>query len=455
METGKDLHGRLLPYFSDVIELRPPVYGYTAYVSSMFLGTGPIGIRAPAVLFGLLTIIAIYLLVSETTNDRRAALSAAFFLAIIPWHIHYSRVGWEPSSFLPFLLLATFFFIYGINRNRKYLIVIAFGLFSLTLYTYQAAPLYSFVFLASLILLNYRYFLKHKKLFFACCAISIMLTFPYIWTVKNEFFMYARAKNISTFKDGINLESLSVFAHNYISHLTPSFLFISGDPNPRHGLGTGVIYWVMLPFIILGVYGLLRSEVNRRHIIFLFIWFLSYPLAGSLTNDGVPHATRSLIGAPLYCFLGGYGLSYSYKLIKTHTREQFAANLFLVFIIASSLISLGLFTRTYFEEYPKSSYVHWGYGQKEIFNQIKLRQGYYKRVCIEHFNPSHEAQLVAYYLGKTNLDIIRDMDNPKCGENGTLIVISTNTRLKKPNTKLVDTIKAPTGINLYNIYEVK
>ena len=38
IETGKDLEGKLLPYFSDRVELRPPIYGYSAYLSTKLLG---------------------------------------------------------------------------------------------------------------------------------------------------------------------------------------------------------------------------------------------------------------------------------------------------------------------------------------------------------------------------------------------------------------------------------
>lgn len=163
IETGKDLHGNLQPYFSDNTELRPPVYGYAAFLSALLLGNNELGIRAPAVLFGLLSILALYLLVFEIFKDRLVAQLAAFFLAIIPWHIHYSRIGWEPDSFLPFLLFSTYFFIHGINQNKKYLVAMSFGLFALAIYTYQTAPLYSFLFLSSLLLIHYKYFFREKN----------------------------------------------------------------------------------------------------------------------------------------------------------------------------------------------------------------------------------------------------------------------------------------------------
>lgn len=455
IETGKDLYGRFIPYFSDRLELRPPIYGYTAYLSSLILGEGIIAIRAPAVFFGLITIIAVYLLAFEFFGDRRAALLSAFFMAIIPWHIHYSRVGWEPAAFLPFLLLSTFFLVHGINKNRKYLIALAFGLFTLTIYTYQAAPLYSFIFLFPLILINYQYFLREKKLFLICIIISLILVSPYIWTVDNEDMMYYRAKAISTFSSGLNSESLSVFAHNYISHFKPAFLFTSGDPNLRHGAGVGTIYWIMLPLILIGIIQLIKSDIPRRHKIFIAIWILIFPLGGSLTNDGVPHATRTLPGAPLLCIMSGIGFGAILKFIKLKTGKEILSYAFTVIILVLSLLSLGHFARNYYYEYPKRAYLNWDYGHKDIFSKIKSIQDNYQRACLQNLNYWHELQLIEYYLKDTHLEITNDINDPKCLQNGSIIVLKKGSRNKIRNSTFIDSVRAPDDRTLYYIYVIK
>ncbi len=95
IETGTDLYGRFMPYFTDVVELRPPVYGYSAYLSSLILGENIIAIRAPAVFFGLVTIIGLYLLAFELFRDRRLAIFSAFFYDYNPlaYSLFKSRVG--------------------------------------------------------------------------------------------------------------------------------------------------------------------------------------------------------------------------------------------------------------------------------------------------------------------------------------------------------------------------
>jgi 4-amino-4-deoxy-L-arabinose transferase-like glycosyltransferase len=122
-------------------------------------------IRFPAIIFGLITIIMLFILTLEITGSHLAALFSAFCLAIIPWHIHYSRVGWEPAPWLPFLLTASVLLIKGINKNHTFLTLLGFAFFSLTIYTYHPAPLIAALFLLSIVILNHRYFWKNEKIF--------------------------------------------------------------------------------------------------------------------------------------------------------------------------------------------------------------------------------------------------------------------------------------------------
>ncbi|HML94260.1 MAG TPA: glycosyltransferase family 39 protein [Thermodesulfobacteriota bacterium] len=366
-EKGRDLHGNLALYFSDRTEPRPPVYGYSAYVSSMIFGDGPICIRAPAIFFGLVCIVLVYLVTRELFGGERAPLFAAFFMAVIPWSIHYSRVGWEPAAFLPLLLLAVYTMVYGIGRGKKWITVLSFGMFSVTVYTYQAAPLYAFLFLAALVIIYRRYFLREWKVFAAGCFLAGILVIPHISTVLNEDMMHSRAERIFTFSEGVTPESIGTFFENYVSHYKPSFLFEHGDSNLRHGAGTGTVYRVMLPLMLAGLVYLFKSGFDRKSVAFILFWIAVFPLAAALTNDGVPHATRSLTGAPLLCILGGLGAGGLVATLARRTGRPAYPTALAALIVVSSLASLALFAKRYYYEYPKQSCGAWECGHRDIF----------------------------------------------------------------------------------------
>jgi len=171
-------------------------------------------------------------------------------------------------------------------------------MFALTFYTYLVAQLYSFLFLSCLLVMYRRYFLRERRVLMTGLIVYFILSAPYIWVIVTSPMFFRKASMIFTFANGVNSETLSVFGTNYITHFGPDFLFIHGDPNLRHGAGTGVIYWVMLPFLAAGIVYSAMADRRRNVFYFILFWLAAFPLAAALTDDGVPHAMRSLAGVP-------------------------------------------------------------------------------------------------------------------------------------------------------------
>ena len=455
VERGHDLHGNLALYFSDRTEPRPPVYGYFAYGSSLIFGDGPIGIRAPAIFFGLVSIMLVYLITRELFRDETTALFAAFFMAIIPWAIHYSRAGWEPAASLPLLLLAVYLMVYGIGSGKKWMTVLSFGMFSVTVYTYQAAPLYAFLFLAALVIIYRKYFLREWKVFLGGAFVAGALIVPHMLTVVNEHLISARVDRIFIFSEGVTPESIGAFFTNYISHYTPSFLFSHGDSNLRHGARTGTVYWTMLPLILAGIVYLFWSGFGRKSVAFVLFWIVAFPLAAALTNDGIPHATRSLTGAPLVCILSGLGAGGLVATLARVTGRPAYSLALAVLIVVLSLASLAVFAKKYYYEYPKQSCGAWECGHRDIFAAVEDVKDGHKRACMGNLHFGNELQLVDYYARDWDIEIIQDMDDPACLEEGTLIVYSGRPRKFRRNSFLVKKIEMPGGLRPYFIYEIR
>jgi 4-amino-4-deoxy-L-arabinose transferase-like glycosyltransferase len=359
VEEGRDLRGRRSLYFSDFHELTPPVYGYSAYLSSKLLGESTLSIRLPAVLFGLISIFILYLLTLELTGNHLAALLSSFFLSILPWHIHYSRIGWEPASMLPFILSATVLLIRGINKNQSWMISLGFGFFSLAIYTYQPAPLFAFLLLLAIVCFNYKYFVNNPKNFFIGVLSAGFIALPYFWIAVSEPIVFERAKWMFTFANGINIGTIREFLNYYFTYFGIHFLIQVGDSNPRHGAQTGVIYWWMVPLMIMGLILIFKSVKKRWYIGFIAFWVLVYPLPGSLSNDGVPHATRTLIGAPVFCLLSAIGLWRTLEYISASVKSKVIYWLTLSALLMLALISLIEFSTKYFSEYPVLSSKAW------------------------------------------------------------------------------------------------
>lgn len=108
IRTGLDEHGNPWPiHFQSFNDYKPGLYFYIVIPFVRFLGLSEWAVRIPGALLGVLTVLVIYLLVKELFKSEKLALLSSLFLAISPWHIHFSRGGWEVN-------VATFFITLGV-----------------------------------------------------------------------------------------------------------------------------------------------------------------------------------------------------------------------------------------------------------------------------------------------------------------------------------------------------
>ena len=118
LTTGKDQYGTPYPLaFQSFGDYKMPVYIYLVSGSIALFGKTELAIRFPSAFFGTLTVLAIFLLMRELLQvDKKlkpfalpAALGSALLFAILPWHLQFSRGGFEVCVALCFYLFGLFF----------------------------------------------------------------------------------------------------------------------------------------------------------------------------------------------------------------------------------------------------------------------------------------------------------------------------------------------------------
>lgn len=143
LNYGIDRNGNFLPIFLIAWGSgQNALYSYLMIPFVKILGLNMLSMRLPMAIAGCVSLIIFYLLLKEI-KDKKTALIGVAFLAICPWHIIKSRWGLESNLFPELVLLATYFIILSLKRQKK-------GLF----------------YLASLILRNNSIFLCDSMLFF-------------------------------------------------------------------------------------------------------------------------------------------------------------------------------------------------------------------------------------------------------------------------------------------------
>ena len=222
-------------------------------------------LRLPQALLGICSCYIFYRLLRLVFN-RQCALLGFFLSAIIPWHIMLSRWGLECNIAPFFILTGFYFFIRGV-KEKKYLLLSAL-FYGLGLYAYATAWIYisvTFAFnLLYLLLCN-----RNKQtllavstsgMLFAIFALPIvcliLVNNNFLPEIKTPWFSIPKLIYWRQGQFGVNdfYDKISELFH----------ILICGQDSVPHNYTPpyGIYYPISLPFIILGLYFLIKQIKN-------------------------------------------------------------------------------------------------------------------------------------------------------------------------------------------------
>ncbi len=390
LHTGQDEHGETMPLlFRAFGEYKLPVYIYSLVPVIGLLGMTEAAVRLTSAFYGILTIVTTYLLARALFKRNEIALASAFFLAIMPWHIHYSRTGFgEMVTFPFFLTLGLYLFLLA---TRRPMLWIASGVvLGLTLYTYRAAWVTLPPLLLLLGLLYRRELLAARRFALAGLIILVLMGLPILFHVL--LVDSDRSRDVSLFSEGLGAwGTVERFASQYRSYFTMSFLFLDGDNYrvTRHYLpGFGELYYVQLPLVLLGLLGLVWRP-SREKLVLLGLLVL-YPLGGALSVNS-PFSSRAIAGTVVFALLSGYGLVIAVDLLRRATRAAprpvapLAAGALVAGVLALSFNGFATYLDRYHSQYPNVAADFWGwqFGPKEIVARFLGVQGRYDDLIMD------------------------------------------------------------------------
>jgi len=397
--TGRDYLGNKLPfYLHSFSEWRAPLLMYlTAPLVGLF-GLSVWTVRLPPVFFGVVSIFLLYLLVKKVSKDENLALLTALVCAISPWQIHYSRTAFEATLLLALVLLGTLLFLH----KRWFLAALSFAL---SFYAYNIANIFVPLWLGVLLALNFKKMKNNLRELLPAVGVFLVVL-PLLVAIvggrgSGRFQLINIFNNPETvdrivFRRTTGLEDRKVerifhnkvtgwgkeFISNYMIAFSPQFLFLKGDPNPRHNSpGSGQFFWLMAPLFLVGLRQMVR-EKNKNLQKLTFAWLILAPIASSLTIGGGNQATR--------LFLMTVPMSI---LIALGMKKIFSSSILKVLILSGLAISLVFWWHNLVVHYPKEEYRSWHYGYREAMTWLRENEDRFNRVII---NNHHEPALGRY-----------------------------------------------------------
>ena len=384
---GRDEFGKFLPY--DYLEsfgdFKPPMYAYLDIFPVKLFGLNEFAVRFPSALFGVLTVLTTYFLVRRifpnSPNREKYALLAAFFLAISPWHIMLSRAAFEANVATFFISFGVFAALAGVQDKRWYLPLAALS-FALSFYTFNTARIVTPLLVLILAVGFRKELLMRKKETAVAILVGILLILPitkFLFSPQSNL----RFKEVNIFSDAAVVERAnqqiandnnSLFSkaiHNrrlgygveylkhYFDNLSPSFLFIKGDGNPKFSTqDVGEMYLWELPFFVGGILLLFRRREGVWWIIPLWLLVGIIPAA---TARETPHALRIETTLPTFQILTAIGVGTFLSWVnKAKYKKLILGALFA--LLAANFI---YFYHGLFSHYSREFSGEWQYGYKD------------------------------------------------------------------------------------------
>ena len=438
LQTGHDEYGYKLPVLLRAYDdYRPALYVYLVVPFIKLLGLNVFAVRMPSVLLSISTIILSFFLVKALFKDSKIGKSiglfTAFLLAISPWNIYISRLGHEVNAGLFFVVLGIFLFVFSINnKKRKWLLPLSLISFAGSFYTYQSEKIFAPLILIALMIIFRRELLKMKKIVLYSFILGIIVTLPIIvaslspqalirfkatsaFDYNNQIFQESAIKIIEDKKkDDIvgqiihNRRTItaSIFVSQYVSHLSPRWIFLNSDNEPFKAPGVGLLYLWEFPFILIGIFSLIKNKYSNMTKAIIFSWLGIAIIAPSITT-AAPHAMRSLNVLPIPQILTALGILELARLIK-----------FKVFYLILGTIVIFesvYFFNQYFIVFPKEQSSSFQYSLSKTIPYVLSQQKNYQKVVFSNKDNLYQSYMFYLFYSKYDPSLYQKLEGTVSG----------------------------------------
>lgn len=326
LKTGMDQTGQAWPLTFKMGAGRPAGYVYGSIPFVAVFGPSVWGVRGLSFLSGLGIIVLMYFFGKKLFNEK-AGLWASFLASISMWDIYLSRGGFEAHFALFLATFGVVMFLY-----KKYIPMAFF--WGITIFTYPTFKLtLPLLFLPLSFFSGFKKILKSKTFMISVVILAIFGGISINETFKGtseERFLRLNVfsdislkesiiqkvneqRNLSILPEAVKpfvynkpLSYTRILFENYMENLSPRFLYLRGDGNPRHNPGEwGMLYLIELPLLFVGLYHLFNH--NRKTFLFLLKWILIVPLATMLLS--LTHGLRSNFMIPPFILISSFAIS--------------------------------------------------------------------------------------------------------------------------------------------------
>ncbi|MDH5533366.1 MAG: glycosyltransferase family 39 protein [Candidatus Pacebacteria bacterium] len=370
---------------------------FAIYLNGLFtflFGLNLWAVRLPFVLVGIGSVLGMILLTKELgikigwqkKQIFWLSLISGILLSISPWHLHYSRTGFESGMALGFTVWGAFLLLRAYNKDKLnwFSLYSSVFFFVLTLYTYHSSKIVTPLLVLSILLWNKDKVFKYFKHLLLAGISGLVILYPLI---KDSIYGKGleRAGTLIFNQSDSTVEVVVTFIKQLFAHLTPSFLVLGETTSFRHGDGKwGVLlpitYFLVLTGLVFFIKKIRSGKIDKNYL-FIFFWIFIGIIPAALGAELVPHSNRALLALPGFLLLAIYGLNdlsswlKATKLNKQIPGSHGAKNMVWVSVMGIMIFLQTLFfikyINNYYSDFAKISANDFTDGYLEAFDYVK------------------------------------------------------------------------------------
>lgn len=307
----------------------------------------------------------------EGLVEQLVGLGTATVLAILYWHLNFSRLGMEPILVPFFATLAFAALARGLNGGYQgETRLLAFSLAGLafggSLYTYKAGyfvPVLAVLFVIYATIVERGFLRRHGRGLLVASLVALLVALPigiYFATHPADFLL--RPTSVALTYAGQpggpqNQEALtdSWLADNLIRVL--GMFFVHGDENPRSNLPGRPALDPFLALLFLVGLGRALAGFRRPALALLPLW-IGLMVVPTILTEYAPHFPRAIGATPvvaLLCSLGGWTLWHGVSRLASRWSARRVLAAAFALALALGLAFSGILTaRDYFHTWAQS-----------------------------------------------------------------------------------------------------
>jgi len=331
----------------------PNLRNILVYLSMMIFGGGIWGLKIVSLALGTLSVLLMGLTTDRIFRNKEAALMAAFFLAIDPLHIDYSRQAVHEIHMMSFAL-AGILFAFKFRDDRKPVLLILSGVFfglGIASKWYVAFPLaVTYIFLVYGILKDSRTG-NNSKLsmgFFISSALIILPFIVYLLTFIpwfgrgygiSEWFSLQNTMYIETkTHTGYNPYGFELDTKAYLWFIRPvayaDFVFSEGSPRVLLGFSNPLVWLLTLPATIY-IFYLWRKEKKAEYFFVFCLFWITY-LPFLMTS-------RPIWAHTAFSVLPFSFMAVSYSILKMFSGKNYRRTVIAIYLALVISLSIPLY----------------------------------------------------------------------------------------------------------------